>query len=99
MHILKKFGVRLGDIVILGLSPDPNPDVVELPEELVEALAQDEQASERFYGFSPGKQRGLVTYMNDAKRPETRVKRALELTHKLRTHTLYGDRNYGKEVG
>lgn len=91
--ILREIGARLGEPVMIELSPDPEPDLVEVPEELEVALDQDEEAAERFYAFSPGKQRSLALYVSQAKRVETRVKRAVELAYKLRTRTLYGDRD------
>ena len=42
--------------------------------------------------MTPGRQRGLAYYITSAKTTDTRLKRALEIAHKLRTHTLYGDR-------
>jgi hypothetical protein len=36
-------------------------------------------------------QRSIASYVTSAKRQETRIKRALELAHKLKTYTLYGD--------
>jgi hypothetical protein len=33
----------------------------------------------------------MAGYVTGAKREETRIKRALEMAYKLRTHTLYGD--------
>ncbi|MGY8687067.1 MAG: YdeI/OmpD-associated family protein [Verrucomicrobiales bacterium] len=31
-------------------------------------------------------------YVDSAKRPETRAKRAVELAERIRTHTLHGDK-------
>ncbi|MEM8488954.1 MAG: YdeI/OmpD-associated family protein, partial [Bacteroidota bacterium] len=70
---------------------DPDPDHVELGEELEEVLAMDEEAAARFYSFTPGKRRGLAHHVNSAKREATRIKRALEIAHKVRTYTLYDD--------
>lgn len=91
--VLREAGARSGDLVEVVLRPDPDPDAVDIPEELEIALDQDEAAAERFHAFPPGKQRSLALYVTQAKRSETRIRRALELTHKLRTRTLYGDRN------
>ncbi len=92
MHILRDVGAMEGDIVFASLISDPNPDQVDMPEEFVATLDQDQEAADRFYAFTPGKQRSLCTYVTTAKREETRIKRSLELAHKLRTHTLAGDR-------
>ena len=91
-EMMKEIDVAFGDTVLVDLRPDPEPDRVELCEELVVALDQDKEAGKRFYGMTPGMQRSLNLYVTGAKRTETRIKRALELAHKLRTNTLYGDR-------
>ena len=89
--LLREIGAVEGDIVVAVLEPDPDPEHINLGEELEAALDQDEAAAERFYGMTPGRQRSLAYYVTSAKRTETRIKRALELAYKLRTHTLYGD--------
>ena len=88
---LREVGVQYGDTAIVEVQSDPTPEVIDLPDELAEVLTQDEAAAERFYGMTPGRQRSLAYYVTSAKRPATRVKRALELAHKLGTHTLYSD--------
>jgi hypothetical protein len=89
--ILREIGAQYGDTVEVVLRPDPNPDRVTLGEELEAVLAQDEEAAARFFEMTPGRQRSLAYYVTSAKRTETRIKRALALAHKLRTHTLYAD--------
>ena len=89
--LLRTIGVAEGDTVFADVSPDPEPDRVDLGAELEAVLAQDAPAAERFFGFTPGRQRSMAIYVTGAKRTETRTKRALDLAHKLRTHTLYGD--------
>ena len=92
LPILKELGAQLGNELTVSLRSDPNPDAIDLGEEFTEVLELDEEAAERFYSFTPGKQRGLAYYVNSAKRSETRIKRALEIAHKVKTHTLYDDR-------
>jgi hypothetical protein len=89
--LLREIGVTYGETVFAVLRPDPEPDRVELPQEFAAALAADPEAAARFHAMTPGRQRSLAYYAGSAKRPETRQARALELAHKLRTHTLYGD--------
>ncbi|MEZ4700501.1 MAG: YdeI/OmpD-associated family protein [Rhodothermales bacterium] len=89
--MLREVRATFGDVVIVELAPDPEPDRIDLGDELTEVLEMDEEAAARFYSFSPGKQRSLAYHVTSAKREETRIKRALEIAHKLRTYTLYGD--------
>ena len=91
-RLLRDVGAEFGQTVVLEVEPDPDPDNPEIPAELEIALDQDDEAGERFYEMTPGKRRGLAHYVDSAKRPETREKRALEVAHKLRTYTLYSDR-------
>ena len=90
--IMKDMGIVMGDELVITIKPDPNPDHVDIGNEFLEVLELDEEAAARFYSFTPGKQRGLATYVNTAKREETRIKRALEIAHKLKTYTLHGDK-------
>ena len=90
--VLRDAGARLGDMVHVALWIDPDPEAVDIPEELEAALEQDPKAAARFASFTHGQQRSLALYVTQAKRTETRVRRSLELATKLRTYTLYGDR-------
>jgi uncharacterized protein YdeI (YjbR/CyaY-like superfamily) len=63
-----------------------------VPGELLLALAQDPAAQARWDTFPPGRQRSLASYVTSAKTEPTRIKRAVALATKIRTHTLYGDR-------
>jgi Bacteriocin-protection, YdeI or OmpD-Associated/Domain of unknown function (DUF1905) len=92
LSFLKDVGIRPGDNVSLSLRNDPEPDRVDLCDEFRTALDQDEEAAARFYSMTTGKRRSIATYPNSAKRIETRIKRSLEICHKLRTRTLSGDR-------
>lgn len=89
--VLAEAGLAYGATAFVELGPAADPDAVHLPEELEAALAQDEAAAVRFATFTPGRRRSLGVYVDQAKRAETRERRALELCEKIRTHTLYGD--------
>jgi hypothetical protein len=91
--ILGELGLRLGQSIQVHLSPDPEPDAIDLGEEFEEVLNQDDAAAKRFFSFTPGVQRSLAYYVTSAKRVDTRIKRALELAHKIKTNTLFSDRN------
>jgi len=90
---LREAGVTPGDVLIVGLRADPNPDHVEICEEFRVALEQDPEARERFDSFTTGKQRSLVHSINSAKRSSTRVRRSLEMCEKIRLRTLHSDRS------
>jgi uncharacterized protein YdeI (YjbR/CyaY-like superfamily) len=56
----------------------------EVPAELAEALAGDPGAAATFEGFPPGCRREYCEWVGEAKRPETRAKRAAEAVEWLR---------------
>jgi hypothetical protein len=89
---LRELGWKLGQERDLRIVPDPEPDLIELGEEFEAVLEQDEEAARRFYSFTPGIQRSLAHYTTSAKKEETRIRRALELAHKIKTGGLYMDK-------
>lgn len=88
--LMRTAGLSDGDLAIVTLEADPEPDRIDLGE-LADALADDPEAQARWDTFTPGRQRSYAHYVTSAKRPETRAARAREIAHKLATHTLYGD--------
>ena len=90
--MLAEAGLSYGATAFVEVEPAADPDAVHLPEELAVALSQDEAAAARIATFTPGHQPSLGVYVDQAKRPATRERRALDLCEKIRTHTLHGDR-------
>lgn len=88
---MKEAGLGLKLPATLVFKPDPAPDRLDMPEEFRLALDQDDAAHARWDTFTPGRQRSLLVYITGAKTEPTRIKRALELARKIRSHTLYGD--------
>jgi hypothetical protein len=89
---LRDCGIALGETVKVTLEPDPEPEAIDLSEEFREVLRQDAAARARWESFPTGRQRSLAHYLTGAKSSESRLKRAVEIAEKLRTHTLHGDR-------
>lgn len=59
----------------------PDPDDLELPEELEERLEGDPELAEAFQALTPGRQRGYVLHFSGAKQSRTRaarIERAVE---------------------
>lgn len=86
--LLRDIGVAEGDTVAVELRPDPEPDRVEIPEELAATLDLDPDAAARFAALTAGRRRDIVLHISQGKRSETRVKRALDVARKLRTQAL-----------
>jgi len=92
-RLMSDVGAGLGDLVELSIKSDPNPDHVVIDPALLEALEMDREASDRVNKMTPGQKRSINHYVANAKRLETKMKRALEIAYKLRTRTLSGDRD------
>ena len=90
---LRDMGLARGDMAHVDMQVDPEPDRIDLCEEFRIAMDQDAEAAERFEGLTVGQRRGLAGYIASGKREETRIRRSLAICRKLRTHSLYGDRN------
>ena len=69
-------GVRCGDTVHVAIEPDPDPRPVELPEELQAVLDADPEVAALYEKLPPSHRRAWATYVAEAKRPETRLRRA-----------------------
>jgi hypothetical protein len=59
-------------------------DKVELPREMKEVLAQDDQGAKAWKDLTNGLQRSLCHYINSAKSIDVRIKRALYLIDKVK---------------
>lgn len=66
--------------VIFELS---DPDEVELPEELLVVIEQDPEKGKLWFQLTPGRQRSLAHYISSTKNVDLRIKRSLELLHRL----------------
>ena len=80
-------GLEQGALVEVELSPDPEPDRVDLGDELEAALAADPEAKAVWDGLTPGMQRGIAHTVTSARRPDTRASRAADTARRLREGT------------
>ena len=81
--LCQQLGLAIGQELEVGLAPDPNPDYVDLPDELAEALAAWPEAEKAFQAQSGAMRRAMARKVADAKRPETRARYAVELAERL----------------
>ena len=86
-------GIQLGDELDITIEPDPNPDHVDLPEELAEALAAWPEAEAAFCNYSGAHRRAMARLVAEGKQRETRIRHALKLTENLGRglHPFRGD--------
>lgn len=68
-------GAQAGDTVRVVMELDPEPRVVEAPEDLAAALAEHGEASETWERLAPSHKREYVRWIEEAKKPETRANR------------------------
>jgi hypothetical protein len=77
-------GVSAGDELEVELEHDSEPRVVEVPEDLAAALAEDPAARRFFDSLSYSHQRAYTLWVGDARKPETRARRVQQATTLLR---------------
>jgi Bacteriocin-protection, YdeI or OmpD-Associated/Domain of unknown function (DUF1905) len=77
-------GVAAGDEVEVELTLDTAPREVEVPADLAEALASDPVARKVFDGLPFTHRKEYVRWIEEAKKPETRVDRVAKTLAKLK---------------
>ncbi len=75
--------LTVGQVLRVALRPDPRPDHIDLPEELLEALAAWPEAEAAYQPLSGAMKRAVARHVAQAKHPETRVRRAVDVAEKL----------------
>ncbi len=66
-----------------GLKPPKDTSVIELPDELAEAMDSDPELAEAFHSLTPGRQKSYVINLNSAKKPETRIARIVAFRDRI----------------
>lgn len=88
--LCKKAKIEIGQQVQVYIEQDLDPDRIDFAEEFLEVLAQDPEASEKFFAFTIGKQRSLNVYVTQVKSVNSRLKRSFELADKIKRNALSG---------
>lgn len=76
--IREQIGKSFGDEVKITVEPDTEPRVIEVPAELRKAFKVEKEAKTFFNKLSYTHQREYVTWINEAKREETRQNRIVK---------------------
>ncbi len=76
-------GLSGGDAIEVELVPDDAPREVEVPSDLTAALADAPAADAFFAGLSYTNRKSYVTWIEDAKKPETRTARMMKAVEML----------------
>ncbi len=82
-HVLQAGGYQVGDWLSVRFHLE-DPDAVDVPQELREALDSDRKAQKAWDGLTAGKQRGMAYRVDSAKTVPTRQKRAAAVLEELR---------------
>ena len=82
--IREKIGKTFGDEVKITVEPDTEPRVIEVPAELKKAFKTEKEAKAFFDKLSYTHQREYVTWINEAKRDETRQNRIVKTIEMLK---------------
>jgi hypothetical protein len=82
--------VRCGDRVEVAIELDPEPRPVEVPEELRAVLAEDAEVAALFEVLPPSHRRAWTQHVAEAKRAETRERRARKALDGIRAKRFPG---------
>jgi Bacteriocin-protection, YdeI or OmpD-Associated/Domain of unknown function (DUF1905) len=84
----EKAGVRRGDTVEVAIALDTAPRPVDLPDELQAVLNADPEVAARYAALPPAHRRAWATYVAEARRPETRARRARKAPEGIRARAF-----------
>lgn len=82
-ELRERAGLAVGERTMIEVKADGAPRLVEVPEDLQDALAANEAASRAFDSMAYSHRKEYVVWVNSAKRPETRQRRIEETLRKL----------------
>jgi hypothetical protein len=81
---LKELKLKKGDQVDVLLKQDDSEFGAEVPDELAEVVAQDQEAFQRFEKLIPGKQRFIIRHVSAVKSSQLKIERAIFLMNNLK---------------
>jgi len=84
LEMRQKTGYKAGDTIRIIMEKDTEPRVVDIPEDVTKVLKTDKTAYERFMKYSYSHKKEVMAWINDAKKPETRIKRINKLLETLK---------------
>ena len=83
-EIREQIGKTFGDDVTITVEPDTEPRVIEIPAALKKAFRADKEAKAFFEKLSYTHQKAYVTWIEEAKREETRQNRIAKTVEMLK---------------
>ena len=82
--IREQIGKTFGDEVTITVEPDTEPRIIEIPAELKKTFKADKEAKAFFEKLSYTHQKEYVTWIDEAKREETRQNRIAKTVEMLK---------------
>lgn len=82
--IREQIGKTFGDEIQITVEPDTEPRLIEIPKDLAKELKKDKQAKAFFDKLSYTHQKEYVTWINQAKKEETRQNRIVKTIEMLK---------------
>ncbi|WP_439583150.1 YdeI/OmpD-associated family protein [Dyadobacter bucti] len=79
-----KAKIRLGDKIQVQVRKDESTYGRDMPEELTELLAIDEEGNRLFHELTPSHQRGIIHYIASSNVVQTRIDRAIKMIDRLK---------------
>ncbi len=89
-QLIKKQGWRIGQALQVTLEEDLDEEVFPMSDEMREVFDTDLAAAGLFDSLTPGKQRGLIHFVNTAKSSQVRIERALAIAANLQQYGTKG---------
>ena len=83
-EIREQAGKTFGDEIAVTVEPDADPRVIEVPADLLNELKKDKEAKALFDKLSYTHQKEYVTWINEAKKEETRQNRIIKAIEMLK---------------
>jgi uncharacterized protein YdeI (YjbR/CyaY-like superfamily) len=90
LDLQRKAGMARGDKVRVVLEVDTRPRSVQIPPELKKVLSSDPDLARRFDDLPPAHRRAWATHIAEAKRVETRIRRASKAAKGIRNRQFPG---------
>jgi len=91
-EVLNKIGKAEGDEVLMVVEQDISPKILVIPEDFQWLLDDDPELNEKFEKLAFSYKEAIVNYINEAKRPETRVKRIENFIQRIRVGFFPGQK-------
>ncbi|MCO6439029.1 MAG: DUF1905 domain-containing protein [Phycisphaerae bacterium] len=89
-ELQKQAKIARGDRVRVFMEVDAEPRPIDIPRELEEVFSSNPDLAKRFQGLPPAHRRAWAAHIADAKRAETRIRRAAKAAAGIRNKSFPG---------